>query len=46
MHGTLEPTKLAAARRRSIKARIIALAVLAALLPAPCWFTRRWVTSY
>jgi hypothetical protein len=32
MHGTLEPTKLAAARRRSIKARIIALAVLAGIV--------------
>ena len=32
MHGTLEPTKLAAERRRSIKARIIALAVLAGIV--------------
>ena len=32
MHGTLEPTKLAAARRRSVKARIIALAVLAGIV--------------
>jgi hypothetical protein len=32
MHGTLEPTKLAAARRRSIKARITALAVLAGIV--------------
>jgi len=32
MHGTLEPTKLAAARRRSIKARITALAVLASIV--------------
>jgi len=32
MHGTLEPTKLAAARRRSIKARIISLAVLAGIV--------------
>jgi hypothetical protein len=32
MHGTLELNKLAAARRRSIKARIIALAVLAGIV--------------
>ena len=32
MHGTLEPTKLSAARRRSIKARITALAVLAGIV--------------
>ena len=32
MHGTLELTKLATARRRSIKARIIALAVLAGIV--------------
>ena len=32
MHGTLELTKRAAARRRSIKARIIALAVLAGIV--------------
>ena len=32
MHGTLERTKRAAARRRSIKARIIALAVLAGIV--------------
>jgi nucleoside permease NupC len=32
MHGTLEPTKLAATPRRSIKARIIALAVLAGIV--------------
>ena len=32
MHGTLEPTKLAATRRRSVKARIIALAVLAGIV--------------
>ena len=30
MHGTLELTKLAAARRRSVKARIIALAGIVA----------------
>jgi nucleoside permease NupC len=29
MHGTLEPTKLATEWRHSIKARIVALAVLA-----------------
>jgi nucleoside permease NupC len=32
MHGTLELTKLATARRRSVKARIIALAVLAGIV--------------
>jgi nucleoside permease NupC len=32
MHGTLELTKRAAARRHSIKARIIALAVLAGIV--------------
>jgi hypothetical protein len=32
MHGTLELTNRAAARRRSIKARIIALAVLAGIV--------------
>ena len=32
MYGTLELTKRAAARRRSIKARIIALAVLAGIV--------------
>ena len=32
MHGTLDPTKTTAARRRSIKARIIALAVLAGIV--------------
>jgi hypothetical protein len=32
MHGTLELTKRVAARRRSIKARIIALAVLAGIV--------------
>jgi hypothetical protein len=32
MHGTLELTKRAAARRRSIKARIIALTVLAGIV--------------
>jgi hypothetical protein len=32
MHGTLELTKRAAARRRSIKAGIIALAVLAGVV--------------
>ncbi|HMG79356.1 MAG TPA: hypothetical protein VK591_11780 [Xanthobacteraceae bacterium] len=32
MHGTLELTKRATARRRSIKARIIALAVLAGIV--------------
>jgi len=32
MHGTLELTKLAAARRRSVTARIIALAVLAGIV--------------
>jgi hypothetical protein len=32
MHGALELTKRAAARRRSIKARIIALAVLAGIV--------------
>jgi hypothetical protein len=32
MHGTLEPTKLAAAPRGSFKARIIALAVLAGIV--------------
>ena len=32
MHGTLELTKLAAARRRSVKARIFALAVLAGIV--------------
>ena len=32
MHGTLELTKLATARRRSIKTRIIALAVLAGIV--------------
>ena len=32
MHGTLELTKLATARRRSDKARIIALAVLAGIV--------------
>ena len=32
MHGTLELTKIAAARRRSIKARIIALAILAGIV--------------
>jgi hypothetical protein len=32
MHGTLELTKLAAARRRSFKARVIALAVLAGIV--------------
>jgi hypothetical protein len=49
MHGTLELTKRVAARRRWIKAGIIALAVLAGIvagLPAPCWFTRRWATRY
>jgi hypothetical protein len=30
-HGTLDPTELIAARQRSIKARIIALAALAVL---------------
>jgi hypothetical protein len=34
MHGTLELTKHAAARRHSIKARIIALAVLAGIVAA------------
>ena len=32
MHGTLELTQRAASRRRSIKARIIALAVLAGIV--------------
>jgi|HubBroStandDraft_2_1064218.scaffolds.fasta_scaffold16512_6 hypothetical protein len=32
MHGTLELTKLATARRRSVKARIIALFVLAGIV--------------
>jgi hypothetical protein len=32
MHGTLELTKRAAARRRSIKARLIALAILAGIV--------------
>jgi hypothetical protein len=32
MHGTLELTKRAAARRRSIKAGIVALAVLAGIV--------------
>ena len=32
MHGTLDLTKRAAARRRSIKVRIIALAVLAGIV--------------
>jgi hypothetical protein len=32
MHGTLELTKRVTARRRSIKARIIALAVLAGIV--------------
>jgi nucleoside permease NupC len=32
MHGTLKLTKLATTRRRSIKARIIALAVLAGIV--------------
>jgi predicted PurR-regulated permease PerM len=32
MHGTLEPTTRTAARRRSIKARIIALAILAGIV--------------
>ena len=32
MHGTLDRTKLISARRRSIKARIIALAVLAGIV--------------
>lgn len=32
MHGTLELTKRAAARRRSIKAAMIALAVLAGIV--------------
>jgi hypothetical protein len=32
MHGTLELTKRAAARRRSIKAGIIALAILAGIV--------------
>jgi hypothetical protein len=32
MHGTLELTKRAAARRRSIKAGIIALAILAGVV--------------
>jgi len=32
MHGTLEPITRAAARRRSIKAGIIALAVLAGIV--------------
>ena len=32
MHGTLELTKRTAARRRSIKARIIALAILAGIV--------------
>ena len=32
MHGTLELTKLAVARRRSATARIIALAVLAGIV--------------
>jgi nucleoside permease NupC len=32
MHGTLELTELATARRRSVKARIIALAVLAGIV--------------
>jgi nucleoside permease NupC len=32
MHGTLELTKLATARRRSIKASVIALAVLAGIV--------------
>ena len=32
MHATLELTKRAAARRRSVKARIIALAVLAGIV--------------
>jgi hypothetical protein len=32
MHGTLEPTKRAAAQRRWIKAEIIALAVLAGIV--------------
>jgi hypothetical protein len=46
MHGTLELTKRVAARRRWIKAGIIVLASSPALLPALCWFTRRWATSY
>ena len=32
MHGTLELTKRAAARRRSIKTRLIALAILAGIV--------------
>jgi hypothetical protein len=32
MHGTLEPTKLATEWRHSIKARIVALAVLAGIV--------------
>ena len=32
MHGTLEPTKRVTARRRSIKAGIIALTVLAGIV--------------
>jgi hypothetical protein len=32
MHGTLEPTQRTAARRRSIKAKIFALAVLAGIV--------------
>ena len=32
MHGTLEPITRTAARRRAIKARIIALAVLAGIV--------------
>ena len=32
MHGTLELTKLTAAQRRSFKAKIIALAVLAGIV--------------
>jgi hypothetical protein len=32
MHGTLELTKRTAARRRSIKVRIIALAILAGIV--------------
>jgi hypothetical protein len=32
MHGTLELTKRAAARRRSIKAGIVALAILAGIV--------------
>jgi hypothetical protein len=35
MHGTLDRTKLISARRRSIKAGIITLAVLAGIVAGP-----------